>query len=171
MDADWEVADGDILPDGRIKVINRKISKGKYVKAEDLQRWQEVGFSTGQKVYFNNPQTQQVEFGWQVNEFGADQQVVQLINKKTKQQVLVDSADLQEWNNATTFLPGHEVIYTDSNNLPWPGWQITEIDPQTKQATIYNKTVKKKLEIPLTTLSKNLNPGEERYKKIKEVRK
>jgi len=162
----WQVKDVGL--DGVIHVYNPAKKLSKIVNQKELQDWQELGLYTGQAVCMQNPETQQIEYGWQVNEFAKDD--VQIINKKAKKQALVPIEDLKTWNDQQTLLPGHQVFLKTKEGIPEPGWQIQTIDKETGEIQIFNATQNKTKTVLPEELAKNLQPTE-RYTRKREMKK
>lgn len=167
MENDWQVKDVGL--DGVIYVINPVKKLSKIVNQDELKSWQELGFYTGQKICLQNPKTKQIEYGWQVNEFGQD--VIQVINKKTKKQAVVPIEELKAWNDQQTFLPGHQVFLKTQDAIPEPGWQVQEINEQNNEITIFNSAQNKTKTVDASELTKNFQPNKERYIRKREIKK
>jgi len=100
----WEVSElGE-----RIRVINKAQGKGKLVAPEDLQKWTEIGFETGEPVMVKRSNGK-IESGWHVLDFG--QGIIEVIKwdvpegKKAGEKInskgyrkFVTPEELKEWN-------------------------------------------------------------------------
>ena len=166
METGWQVEDLGL--EGTVYIINPAKKISKLVNQKELKEWQEIGFYTGQKICLQNPETKQIEYGWQINEFG--QGVIQVINEKTKKQAVVPIEELKTWNDQQTFLPGHAVFFDPGDGLPIPGWQIKELKGP-DQIVIYSSTQNKTITVKPEQLTKDLQPSEERYTKKREMKK
>ncbi|MCX6743225.1 MAG: hypothetical protein NT116_03230 [Candidatus Parcubacteria bacterium] len=92
----WEVSElGE-----RIRVINKAQRKGKLVSPEDLQKWTDIGFETGEPVMVKRSGSDKPEAGWQVHDFGQGIIEVNKIDKDGKPTVrkFVTPEELKEWN-------------------------------------------------------------------------
>jgi len=133
-----------------------------------------IELKIGQEVYIKRSTKSggEIEPGWKVNDFG--QGIIEVIkidpNDKHKIRKFVTPEELKDWNNPNKIVPGHRIWYKDQETgLPQPGWVVKEVNEETGEYNIYNKTMKKELVVKANEIYRDLSSPKPRYSKKERI--